>query len=151
MISRLSGVTKAVAPRVRMQRTSAPASRSRRTNAAALTAAIPPVTPTRTFNAASSISEPGPSGLLGNGVGFRRRAVAPLDPVVEDLVHRHARRLAAHALDLRPGAAHHLLGALRGQQDETELAVDLLGNLGHSGNPFSCMRVAACSRASSRT
>src|SRR5436190_21181155 len=116
MTSRLNGVTNAPALRVTMQRTSAPSSRRRRTSAAALTAAMPPVTPRRTFKDVPIAPVSG-SGLLRGGLGLRRGSVAPLDAVVEDLVHRHARRLAARALDLRSGAAHHLFRALRGQQD----------------------------------
>src|SRR5687767_11682317 len=91
---------------------------------------MPPVTPSRTRTGCPR--RRAGSGLLRRRFRLGGRTVVPADLVLLDLAHRDPRRLAAGRFDARPGAAHHLLGAAGGEEDVTELAVDLLGNL-HAG------------------
>jgi hypothetical protein len=67
----------------------------------------------------------------------RRRTVVPIDEVLDHLAHRDARRLAVRHLDPRLRAPDELLGALGGDQDVAEGAVDAIGNLFHESSSAS--------------
>src|SRR6266545_7744813 len=68
-------------------------------------------------------------GLLGRLLLGRGRPVAPIHELVVDLVHGNPYGLLLAGFHLGAGAAHDLLRAVRGEQDQTELAVDRRGLL----------------------
>src|SRR5262249_26208514 len=139
-VASASGATKRVALGVTMTRTSAPASRRRRTRSGVLYAAIPPVTPRTIFMVAMLPSCPA-TGQPGNLFGFQRRRLfngrreLPLHLGLVDLFHRHARRLGVFALHLRRGSLNELLCAFGNEQHIPELAIHALGQSFHFALP----------------
>src|SRR6266545_180067 len=99
---------------------------------------MPPVTPSRTRRLRLMTQAAGGSIPVGNAsvdargdrlLFVRGRPVAPIHELVDDLVHGNPYGLLLAGFHLGAGAAHDLLRAVRGEQDQTELAVDRRGLL----------------------
>src|SRR5579884_2905911 len=140
-VASASGATNRVAFGVTMTRTSAPASRRRRTSSGVLYAAMPPVTPRTIFMAVwSGRLQPAVGGLKAAATLFARfqrrrffngRRELPLHLLLVDFFHCNARRFRVLGLHFRRRSLNQLLGALGDEQHVAELAIHALGQSFH--------------------